>query len=143
MREAMDTHRRGDAAGEASLLRRRGLEVSAWIRELRHLGTGASAAHRSAPVLPERLWRVVEDPSADPSARAGAAVAVALEADDEGRARLRAAARATAAPKLRVAIEAAAGGREDELAQALEAIEDDEDEAVRGAREPRTRVMGA
>ena len=146
IREAMDTHRRGDAAGDAALLRRRGLEVSDWIRALRHLGTGASAAHRTAPVLPERLWRVVEDPSAEPSARAGAAVAVAIEADDEGRARLRAAARATAAPRLRVAIEAAAGGREDELAQVLAEIEDEQEDAgapMKAAREPRSRAMGA
>jgi hypothetical protein len=132
IREAMDTHRRGDAAADAVLLRRRGREVDGWLRSLRSLGSGASAAHRTAPVLPDRLWRVVEDPSAEASARAGAAVALAVEIDDEGRARLRAAARATAAPKLRIAIEAAADGRG--LTEALAEIEAEEEGAAASAR---------
>jgi hypothetical protein len=63
---------------------------------------------RTAPIPRERLFRVVEDASLDPTSRAAAAVALGLELDDEGRARLRAAAEAMAAPKLRFAIEKAA-----------------------------------
>jgi hypothetical protein len=122
--EALESFRRGDAAAEAALLARGERELPDWIRSLRAIGAGANAAHRTAPIQPERLWRIVEDPSADATARAGAAVALASELDDHGKKRLRAAASATASPKVRIAIEAAATADEAELAEALAALEE-------------------
>jgi hypothetical protein len=106
------------------LLDRRERPVGDWITTLRSIGTGANAAHRIAPVAPERLWRIVEDPSARAVARAAAAVALGARIDDEGRARLKAAADATAAPKLRIALFAAADSAEEaELEEALRDLE--------------------
>jgi hypothetical protein len=77
--------------------------------------------------MPEKLWRIVEDPAAPADARAGAAVALGHGADEDSRARLRAAASATAAPKLRFAIETAAKDEPEEaLAAALAEVESDE-----------------
>lgn len=122
--EAVDTWRRGEGVTNAALVGRAGRDTTAWLRSLRSIGAGANADARTAPVLPEKLWRIVEDPSAPPEARAGAAVALGATIDDEGRTRLRAAADVTAAPKLRVVIEAAAKDTpEDELAAALAEVE--------------------
>src|SRR5258708_1765394 len=115
VREAMETFQRGDATADASLLRRGARDVEGWVRQLRSIGAGANAALRTAPIEPDRLWRVVEDPSAEASARAGAAVALGGELDARGKRRLRAAAKATASPKVRIAIQAAAEA-EDEAA---------------------------
>lgn len=123
IREAMESHRQGDPAADTALLARQARPVSAWIQSLRAIGSGANADHRTAPVEPERLFRIVEDPSAAPSARAGAAVALSASLDRAGKVRLKGAADATAAPKLRVAIEAAAAGDDAALAEALSAIE--------------------
>ena len=92
----------------AALLRRQGRGMTAWISGLRALGAGANADMRTAPIPRERLFRVVEDASIDPTTRAAAAVALGLELDDDGRASLHSAIAAMAAPKLRFAIEEAA-----------------------------------
>jgi hypothetical protein len=94
-----------------------------WIRQLRAAGSGANADHRTAPVAPEELFRIVEDPGAEPLARASAAVAASGGLDDAGRARLRIAAHATAAPEVRSLLELAAeGAEEDDLARALDRL---------------------
>lgn len=125
--EAIDTWSRGDGVAHAALVRRGGREASEWVRALRGIGSFANADARTAPILPERLWRIVEDPSAPADARAGAAVALGQTADDDARTRLRAAASATAAPKLRIAIETAAReGADDALVNALAELEADE-----------------
>ncbi len=74
----------------------------------------------AAAPTPEALLRVVEDASAKPVERVAAAIALAA-AGDAARVRIRVVAEATAAPRLRVALEAVA--REDEVADALEALE--------------------
>jgi hypothetical protein len=134
IREAMGGFHHGDTAWDTSILLRGKLEVPQWIRSLRALGTGANAGHRTAPVTPERLWRVVEDPGAHPAARAGAAVALGTDGSDETRRRLHAAARTTAAPRVRIAIETAALHQEDDLAQALAELDAEEAAGENAAR---------
>ena len=133
VREAMEQFRSGDAAADAALVERGAREASAWLAALRALGTGASATHRNAPVAPERLWRIALDPSAAPAARAGAAIALGPTLDGEGRTRLRIAAEATASPRLRVALTAAAdeAKRDEELAALLDEVDADEPERRR------------
>jgi hypothetical protein len=126
IREAMETWSSGGAEGTA-LLYRKGRGLAEWITALRALGAGANADMRTPPVPRDRLWRIVESPTSEGAVRAAAAAALGGDVlSDEDRARLRGAARAVAAPKLRFAIEAAAGGSEEELAAALAEVEDDE-----------------
>jgi hypothetical protein len=113
---AMDRHPAGEGESVEALLRRGSGEIPAWIRRLRSLGAGANAGMRTAPVPRDRLFDIVEDASMDPAARAAAAVALGPELDVHGRARLRAAGAATVAPRLRIAIEAAALGANEDAA---------------------------
>jgi hypothetical protein len=136
LRAAMDGYREGGAAGDAAVLRQGGRSTSAWISALRAIGVGANADMRTAPLPRERLFRIVEDASAAPADRAAAAAAVALgtELDDDERARLAHAAEVTAAPGLRVALAAAAGGAvQAEIEAALEEMASEE-ERVAGRR---------
>ena len=111
-------------AEDALLLARGDLEVRDWIGRLKAIGTGATATLRTAPVMPERLWRVARDPEQAPLARAAAAVALAPSLDQGGRVRLAEVAKTTAAPKLRVALErAASDASEEEIEEALREIE--------------------
>jgi hypothetical protein len=129
IREAREDAARGDADVQAALLERGPREIKEWVSSLRGIGAGANASLRTAPVAPERLWRIVEDASAEPTARAGAAVALGAELDDERSARLRGVAHTIAAPRLRVAIEHVAEGKSDaELEEALAEM----DEGARG-----------
>ena len=123
MRQAKESHDRGDAASEAALLERHERDIPAWIAALRAIGSGANQDHRTAPVVPEKLWRIVEDPAATAAARAGAAVALSTAIDAGGKKRLAAAAEAVAAPKLRIALDAAAKGDEEALREALSEVE--------------------
>ena len=107
IREGLQSYRRGDGAADAALVARAGRPVAEWVEALRAIGAGSGADHRTAPVVHDRLWKVVEDVSAAPVARAGAAVALAASKSPESNERLRLAAEATAVPKLRLAIEAA------------------------------------
>lgn len=114
--------RRAQEAGgtsEATVLSRRGKPFSAWIAELRALTLREADGFRAAPVLPESLWKTVENGHADPAARAAAAVALSPSLDEGGRARLRVAAEKVVTPRLRVALSAAADGDEEALSQAL------------------------
>jgi hypothetical protein len=73
----------------------------------------------------DELWRAVEDPTADPSTRAGAAIALRGALSEGESTRLRAAAEACAAPKLRVALDKIASrAAEDALVEALDALAD-------------------
>jgi hypothetical protein len=128
IQEAMESFRRGGSAAEAALLRRGERKVTEWVAALRALGTGANADMRTAPVPRERLFRIVEDPAASPPDRAAAAVALGApggDLDAEGRARLQLAAKSTAAPRLRFAIETAAGEDQAAVEEALAALEAD------------------
>jgi hypothetical protein len=93
--------------------------VSEWVTSLRAIGAGANADTRTAPFPRERLLRIVEDPTSPADDRAAAAVAVGASLGAEDRLRLRSVADAVVAPRLRVAIEAAAGDDDAELETAL------------------------
>jgi hypothetical protein len=111
----------------ARLLRREGRRTREWVRAMRSLPSGDPLGYRRAAVLPERLWRVVEDPGADATARVGAAVALSASLDDAGRARLLVASTACVEPRLRIALATTAAGvgcgPDEELASALDAID--------------------
>ncbi len=133
IREAMAaSHAEPGAVEDAARLSRGSRPFAEWVADLRAIGSGANATHRVAPVPPERLWRVVEDPGSAASARAAAAVALAPALDDEGRLRLKRAAQAVAGPRLRVALESTAAGEgagsADEAARVLEEIAAEEAE---------------
>ncbi|MEO6419645.1 MAG: hypothetical protein ABIP39_09580, partial [Polyangiaceae bacterium] len=65
----------------AFLLGRQGRSVDDWMTSLRAIGSGSNATHRIAPIDHETLWQLLEDPSADASVRAAAAVALRTELD--------------------------------------------------------------
>jgi hypothetical protein len=105
------TRHRDGAHSSSLLLERGGRPASAWLRDLPTL----NAESYRRPSLPaEELWRIVENPSAPPTARAGAALVLRDNLDSAGCVRLRRAAEACAAPHLRAALDAVAlAGPED------------------------------
>lgn len=123
IQDAREAFQRCEVETAAAAVYRGDRDLRAWISSLRALGSGASADHRVAPIEPDRLWRIVEDPSSRAIDRAAAAVALTARADASERRRLQAVSDATAAPKLRIALEAAARGDEAELEAALAEIE--------------------
>ena len=85
---------------------------------------GATATLRTAPVMPDHLWRVAEDAQQPATMRAAAAIALGPTLDPSGKTRLAEIAKATAAPKLRVALERAATDAPlEEMEEALREIE--------------------
>jgi hypothetical protein len=111
----------------ARLLRREGSRTHEWVRAIRTLSGGDEPGYRKAAVLPERLWRVVEDPGAEPTARIGAAIVLSASLDDASRERLLAASEACAQPRVRIALATTAAGSgcsaDEDLASALDAID--------------------
>jgi hypothetical protein len=97
-------------------------EARAWIARLRAIGAGANATHRTAPVQPDALWRVVEDATAEPHVRVAAATALGGALDRADKDRLGRVAEATAEPKLRVALAASARDDDEALAEALDTV---------------------
>jgi hypothetical protein len=90
----------------ARQLAQAGRSARDWLAALRGVRPRPNEVHYRVAQVPEaRLWAVVEDGGAEPSARLGAAAALADGIDDLGRVRLADAARATAHPELRVALE--------------------------------------
>jgi hypothetical protein len=127
LREARDAFRQGDRGDAAAPIRRGERGVGEWVASLRAIGTGANADMRTAPVPRENLFRIVEDPAAVATDRAAAAIALGAELDDESRARLRRTAESTAALRLRVAFERAAGdGETAEIEAALAELDGEE-----------------
>jgi hypothetical protein len=107
-----------DAPNATVALSRGGRSAAEWIRELR---TAREPRYRVAAIPDEEIYSVLVDPSADKSARAGAAVCLAT-AGDEARAKVRIAAEDVAAPELRAAIDAALSDDEEALARSLDAL---------------------
>lgn len=136
LQEAFADHKQGKpvVSPEARLVRgERSLE--AWVRDLRRAGAGAAANHRIAPIPIETLLEVAEDPQADPIMRANAAIALGANTENgEFRNRLRIAAQATAAPRLRIALEQAA--TVDDEAALTEALAEVEAEAHKEKAKP-------
>lgn len=135
--EAMMAYRaRGTGADVSALVRRGSRTRTEWLEALRKLRE-SEGGYRDTVVRDDDLWRVLEDPSAPEDARGGAAMLLRRSLDDAGKARVRVAADATASPKLRVALDAAAGDEADEeLREALEQLagEDERNEDLSGRR---------
>jgi hypothetical protein len=103
-----------------TLLGRGGRTTHDWVRDLRTLRAGGG--YRDEDVGAEHLWDVLEDPTLEAAPRAAAAVALRDQLDDAGKARVRVAADACASPKVQVALQAAADGTDEDLAEAMEVI---------------------
>jgi hypothetical protein len=127
--EALEAHRSNAAVHDAALLDRGDRSHRDWVASLGALRDRMS--HRKAPVAPATLWRIVEDASTAPLERAAAAIALRGFMDDEERTRLAGTARATVAPRLRIALDAAASrdASDEELAAALAELEEEASEA--------------
>ncbi len=122
--DARATFDRGEpGARVAAQLERGRRSTRDWVTGLRRLVEAGQ--YREAAALPDRLYRIVEDPSQPEAARAGAAVALGPVLDARGRARLRVAAKASASPRLRIALECASekDAEVDALEEALASIE--------------------
>jgi hypothetical protein len=123
IREGMAASTRRDDAPPS--VARRGRSAREWAESVARVSDEhASFREHALPV--DALWCIVEDASADATARAGAAVALREGLDDAGRAKLRVVADACAAPRLRVALEAVADAPdEDALLEALDPLHDE------------------
>jgi hypothetical protein len=121
VREVLGERQSGDGAPalDPTQLERAARPVDAWVAALRALTHGADTFRRDVTVLGEKLLRLVEDTSANAVTRAAAAVAVARHADERTKLRIAAAAEATASPRLRVALEAAAADDEKRIHDTL------------------------
>lgn len=126
--EGLAHHRALAPAEDEALLTRGERELDKWIHEMTVLGTSDAYGYRTIAIPRDRLWAVLENPSADPSARQGAAIALRARLDDDERERLAAIGQKSASPHLRVAIDAVARAPDaPHLRIALEASEEDED----------------
>jgi len=107
-----------DGTPSAESLARGDDDVGAWVARLRastHLGTP-----RRGAMTEGKLWRIVEATSQPPVERAAAAIALSPTLDERRRARVLDVAAATASPRLRVVLDAAGRGEDDEaLTEAL------------------------
>ena len=106
--EGLEHHRALEPAEDEALLTRGDRELDAWMQEMSMLGTADAYGYRTNAIPRERLWAVLENPGADPSARQGAALALRARLDDDERERLVTIGQKTASPHLRVAIDAVA-----------------------------------
>lgn len=106
--EGVEAHRRRLPAEDEALLERNNRPIDEWIREMDRLGAGDVLGYRAIAIARERLWAVLENPSASPSAREGAALALRARLDDDEAERLRTIGKKSASPHLRVALEAVA-----------------------------------
>jgi hypothetical protein len=118
----------------AALVGRGARTYDAWIDALRELGRDGD--YRAAALPPDELWRVLEDPAAEASARAGAAMALRTSLDGEGRQRLRVASAASVSPRVRVALDVIARVEADDAAlrEALEACDAEGEGSERAER---------
>jgi hypothetical protein len=105
---ALANHRAFGAGDDEMLLMRGDRDIEVWIHDMRVLGSAGAHGYRSLAVPRERLWAILENAAADPSARQGAALALRSHLDDDDRERLLAVAQKTASPGLHLAIEAVA-----------------------------------
>lgn len=135
VRAAMERHAQHARAEEESFLARGSRSLDDWLRDMRALGTGEAGAYRTISIPRERLWAILENPSADPSAREGAALALHAALDDDERARLAAIGVRSAAPRLRVALETLAETQDEKRVRvAVEQAEEVDDAAPLSTR---------
>ncbi len=111
--------RAGDSAHLEALPRRVGSYLD-WVRALR----AQLSSHRSGHLPVDRLWRVIEDPQGPATERAAAAVSLSEKLSSPDRSRLKQVAEATAAPRLRIVLDALCEQAEEEqLVEALAELE--------------------
>jgi len=122
IRTALVSYRRRDGT-RLNPLDRAGRTAAQWLQDLRALGAGAQAGHRSAAAPTDEMWRVLEDPNASADQRAASAVALAAGGDAGARLRIERLSGATANPQLQAALEAAAEDELEELERALETLD--------------------
>jgi len=96
----------GPADDEEALLARGRRTYVAWLEDLRTLAR--AEGYRSVALPRERLWRLLENPAAEPSAREGAAIALRFAATETERERISSVATKSASPRLRVTLDAVA-----------------------------------
>jgi hypothetical protein len=118
----------GEAGRKAAILARGGRPVTEWVNALRSLNE-TQASFRSATIPDDELWRITEDPTERQPVRVAAAVALRDRLDDHGTQRLRVVADSCAAPRLRIALDAAVDRNDASLAEALAQLEDAEQAA--------------
>jgi len=117
LRAAFERYLASEHADVSARLERRGRDASEWLDDVGRAREG----FRSAPLTGDQLERVALDPTSDPSARAAAALLLARKGEGE---RVRVAVEGCSLPRLRVALERAAGGAEEEAVQeAVAAVE--------------------
>jgi hypothetical protein len=122
------------AVTDLDALTRGGRAVDEWVAALRGLLAKIATFRDQATGGVDALWSVLEDAEAAAEQRAAAAVALSPQLDEAGRARLRIAAQATVAPKLRIALEAAAEDDDERLVHALEEVAEAPEPQAREAR---------
>jgi hypothetical protein len=112
--DACSAYRADNDEPPLAALVRGGRSALGWVKDLRALGNASGSGYRAATLPSDALWRVALDPTASAEMRIGAGLALRGGLDEEGRTKLREAAEASASPKVRVVLEAAADGVEDE-----------------------------
>jgi hypothetical protein len=95
-------------------LQRGGRSALGWVKDLRALAETSGGGYRAATLPSDELWSVALDPAASEELRIGAGLALRPGLDEAGKARLRAAAAASASPRIRVVLEAAADEPDDD-----------------------------
>src|SRR5262249_2647105 len=110
--EAVQTASRAGAEAASELVARGGRPSSAWREALRKLAVGGG--YRGETVSPDALLRAAENADAPVEQRLGAAMAIGLGADEDAKRRLRVAVEGIANARVRVAMELAVDGAEDE-----------------------------
>ena len=83
--QALELSRRAQADRNVVLPSRGDRPARRWLEALRAVGSGAAADHRRAPVEPDTLFRIAEDPGSPPERRVAAAVALGDALDPIGR----------------------------------------------------------
>lgn len=113
--------RHAGALAPAAMLFRGEQSHRDWVTALRRRD---ASDLRSQAVNEDDLWRVIENASAAPVDRAAAVVALGKTLTAAQRERLARTAKVTAAPKLRVVLEAPDDAEDEALAEMLEALEE-------------------
>ena len=112
----------GSSSDLASVLARSDRDMGGWIRALKGV-LGDAPTFRTPAIPPDRLWRVLEDPTQPAPLRAGAAVALRERLSDGDKERLRVVAATCASNDLRRALEVIERDDSDALEQALETVD--------------------
>lgn len=126
---------------EEAFLARGERDLDTWMREMRAIGEESGAGYRALAIPHERLWEIVQNPSADPSAREGAALALRASLDEEGKKTLAGVVEATASPRLRVTLDAVAKTDDETKLRVAIARLDEEDLLAEAEEAAEARAM--